>query len=221
MYVTVGLSRPEPESSTEPPDGDHAGAPGAAGVGEEMVYSGGRRVPWSGLARAALAALVVPACAAGLAVAVPGSLGAGPLARTGAGDAAAPCGATWVTAWQAAPQAAPTADGLTGATLRVIVHPQVGGAPARGGGAAAGPAVQRLRVHAAAGRSRIGGRVGRRRRAGSRHRAPGDLRRPADRLRAGRCGAGQRPGADGGQRRRPAGDQRLHDRRPGPADPAR
>jgi lysophospholipase L1-like esterase len=90
-------------------------------------------VPGDRVVRFALAVLVAASCVAGLVVAVPGSFGAGPLARaTGAPAAvAAPCAATWVTAWQAAPQAAQTDDGLTGATLRMIVHPQVGGAQLR------------------------------------------------------------------------------------------
>jgi lysophospholipase L1-like esterase len=105
-----------------------------AGAEEETVHRAGfvLAVP-ERVVRFALAALVAASCAAGLAVAVPGSVGAGPLARAGSGTgaAAAPCGAAWVTAWQAAPQAAQTDDGLTGATLRMIVHPQVGGAQLR------------------------------------------------------------------------------------------
>jgi lysophospholipase L1-like esterase len=120
--VTVVLSRPEPGSPTEPPD--------TRGVDEQM---GHRRlsVPLSAPrpARFAVAALVALSCAAGLSVAVSGSLGVGPLARAAGApaEAAGPCAATWVTAWQAAPQAAQTDDGLTGSTLRMIVHPQVAG----------------------------------------------------------------------------------------------
>jgi lysophospholipase L1-like esterase len=87
-------------------------------------------VPWVAAARFALYGLVAVSCAAGLAVAVPGTFGSGPVARAG-DSAAARCAATWVTAWQAAPQAAETDDGLTGATLRMIVHPQVSGAQVR------------------------------------------------------------------------------------------
>jgi lysophospholipase L1-like esterase len=106
-----------------------------AGVDEEMVDERRRpalTVPWW-LVRFALAALVAVSAAAGLAVAVPGSFGAGPLARADAApaDPAARCGPTWVTAWQAAPQAVQGDDGLTGTTLRMIVHPQVGGAQLR------------------------------------------------------------------------------------------
>lgn len=90
--------------------------------------------PWAAAGRFALYGLVTVSAAAGLAVAVPGTFGSGSVARA-AGDAAAEraaqCAATWVTAWQAAPQAADTDDELTGATLRMIVHPQVSGAQVR------------------------------------------------------------------------------------------
>jgi lysophospholipase L1-like esterase len=80
-----------------------------------------------------LSVAVAAACAAGLALAVPGSYGMGPIARTGAvaGDPAAACAPRWVTAWQAAAQAAAPEEGTAGATLRMIVHPQVGGAQLR------------------------------------------------------------------------------------------
>lgn len=67
---------------------------------------------------------------AGLAIAIPGSLGVGPVAQAGAvADTrqAGACAQTWVTAWQAAPQAAEAGDELPGATLRMIVQPQVSG----------------------------------------------------------------------------------------------
>ena len=68
-----------------------------------------------------LAVLVALACAVGLAVA------------TAAPDAAAVrpaadgCGPRWVTGWQAAVQPAPGEPGLVGATVRMVVRPQVTG----------------------------------------------------------------------------------------------
>jgi lysophospholipase L1-like esterase len=42
-----------------------------------------------------------------------------------------PCGPSWVTSWLSAPQAAPGDPALDGATLRLIVHPQVTGSGVR------------------------------------------------------------------------------------------
>jgi lysophospholipase L1-like esterase len=44
---------------------------------------------------------------------------------------AAACRPTWVTAWQAAAQPGPAHEGLGGATVRMVVHPQVTGSEVR------------------------------------------------------------------------------------------
>lgn len=78
----------------------------------------------------AIAAGVV--CALGLTV---GTVGGGQAATAGAsvpsGPAASSCGSAWVTGWQAAPQPGPAPAALDGATLRMIVHPQVTGSEVR------------------------------------------------------------------------------------------
>ncbi len=95
---------------------------------------GSRRqpAPWrAALDRFRLTVAVVVSCAAGLALAVPGSFGVGPIAAAAANRAADPCAAAWVTGWQAAPQAAPTEGELVGATLRMIIRPQLAGGQVR------------------------------------------------------------------------------------------
>jgi lysophospholipase L1-like esterase len=89
-----------------------------------------RRATWrSTIDRFRLGVAVAATCAAGLALAVPGSYGVGPIAQAGAvaPPGALVCDPAWVTGWQAAPQAAAAEEGLAGATLRMIVHPQVSG----------------------------------------------------------------------------------------------
>jgi hypothetical protein len=87
---------------------------------------------WLVLDRFLLTVAVVLSFAAGLALAVPGTLGVGPVAARGAAlPAAEPCAPTWVTGWHAAPQAAAPAPELAGATLRMIVHPQLTGSRVR------------------------------------------------------------------------------------------
>ena len=128
------LRRPGPASEA----GERAGAPDTPEVDEPMGHRHPRprmRPLWLLLLdRFRLAVAVAFCCAAGLALAVPGSLGVGPVARVGAGPglpAADPCAPTWVTGWQAAPQAAEPPAGLAGATLRMIVHPQLAGSQVR------------------------------------------------------------------------------------------
>src|ERR671914_786093 len=66
------------------------------------------------------------ASAVGLAIATGGSHPA-----TGAPAAAETCRPTWITAWQAAAQPGPSEPGLGGATVRMVVHPQVTGSQVR------------------------------------------------------------------------------------------
>jgi lysophospholipase L1-like esterase len=83
----------------------------------------GRRWGW---VTSGLAVLVALACAVGLAVATGGH-------RLLAGGAAAAdaCRPTWVRGWQAAAQPGPAHQGLGGATVRMVVHPQVTGSQVR------------------------------------------------------------------------------------------
>ncbi|WP_214401214.1 GDSL-type esterase/lipase family protein [Pseudonocardia lacus] len=92
-----------------------------------------RPVEWRTIVdRFRLGVAVTATCVAGLALAVPGSYGVGPVAQAGAAPTGAmACAPTWVTGWQAAPQAAPREAGLAGTTLRMIVHPQVSGSQLR------------------------------------------------------------------------------------------
>ncbi|HYH31385.1 MAG TPA: GDSL-type esterase/lipase family protein [Pseudonocardia sp.] len=73
-----------------------------------------------------LAVLVALACAVGFAVATGGT--PRPSAAAPAGDACAP---RWVTGWQASTQPGPRVPGLAGATLRMVVRPQVTGSEVR------------------------------------------------------------------------------------------
>jgi lysophospholipase L1-like esterase len=73
-----------------------------------------------------------------LAVLVALASGVGLAMATGGGEsamAAAPrvedCGPRWVTAWHAAAQPGPARPSLTGATVRMVVHPQVTGSEVR------------------------------------------------------------------------------------------
>ncbi|HZG89824.1 MAG TPA: GDSL-type esterase/lipase family protein [Pseudonocardia sp.] len=92
----------------------------------------GRPAPWrAALDRFRLTVAVVVCCATGLGLAVSGSFGAGPIAAAAANRAVDPCAPAWVTGWQAAPQAAPTEGGLVGATLRMIIRPQLAGGQVR------------------------------------------------------------------------------------------
>jgi lysophospholipase L1-like esterase len=92
-------------------------------VGRVIGY--GRR--WgTGWVPSGLAVLVALASAVGLAVATGGSHPA-----TGAPAAAETCRPTWITAWQAAAQPGPAQPGLGGATVRMVVHPQVTGSQVR------------------------------------------------------------------------------------------
>jgi lysophospholipase L1-like esterase len=93
------------------------------------------RATWS-----ALAALVALTCVAGLTLCVSGAEGATPVptapAASGTGHAAGRAGAdacrpAWVTGWQAAAEPAPADPALAGATLRMVVHPQVTGPEVR------------------------------------------------------------------------------------------
>jgi lysophospholipase L1-like esterase len=52
-------------------------------------------------------------------------------AGSAADTSAADCGPGWGTGWMTAPQAAPADPALTGATLRMIVHPQLSGSEVR------------------------------------------------------------------------------------------
>jgi lysophospholipase L1-like esterase len=92
-----------------------------------------RPVEWRSVVdRFRLGVAVTATCVAGLALAVPGSYGVGPIAQAGAAPAEVmACAPTWVTGWQAAPQGTPTEQGLSGTTLRMIVHPQVSGSQLR------------------------------------------------------------------------------------------
>ncbi|TQM06252.1 GDSL-type esterase/lipase family protein [Pseudonocardia kunmingensis] len=73
-----------------------------------------------------LAVLVALACAVGLAVATGGA--ARPPAAAPGVDA---CGPRWVAGWQAAAEAGPRPEGLGGATVRMVVDPQVTGSQVR------------------------------------------------------------------------------------------
>jgi lysophospholipase L1-like esterase len=73
-----------------------------------------------------LAVLVALACAVGLAVATGGA--ARPTAAAPAADA---CGPRWVAGWQAAAEAGPRPEGLGGATVRMVLEPQVTGSEVR------------------------------------------------------------------------------------------
>jgi lysophospholipase L1-like esterase len=73
-----------------------------------------------------LAVLVALACAVGLAVATGGA--ARPQAAAPGADA---CGPRWVAGWQAAPEAGPRPDGVGGATVRMVVDPQLTGSQVR------------------------------------------------------------------------------------------
>jgi lysophospholipase L1-like esterase len=87
------------------------------------VIGFGRR--WgAGWVPSALAVLVALTGAIGLAVATNESYLP---ATTPAGA----CRPTWVTGWQAAAQPGPTQPGLAGATMRMVVHPQVTGSEVR------------------------------------------------------------------------------------------
>ena len=86
------------------------------------------------LDRFRLAVATALCCAAGLTLAVPGTLGVGPVVVVG--DAITPpatdsCAPSWVTGWQAAPRAVPAGRELAGATLRMVVQPQVSGSGIR------------------------------------------------------------------------------------------
>jgi lysophospholipase L1-like esterase len=83
----------------------------------------GRRWGW---VTSGLAVLVALACAVGLAVAI----GAPRLLAGGTATADA-CRPTWVRGWQAAAQPGPAPQGLGGATVRMVVHPQVTGSQVR------------------------------------------------------------------------------------------
>jgi lysophospholipase L1-like esterase len=90
---------------------------------------GGRRGPGTGWVSSGLAVLVALACSAGLTVALGGPdrlLGATPWAAWTDG-----CRPTWVTGWQAAAQPGPAHPALGGATVRMLVHPQVTGSQVR------------------------------------------------------------------------------------------
>jgi lysophospholipase L1-like esterase len=72
-----------------------------------------------------LAVLVALTCALGLAVATGG--GGSALAAAPARPDAEGCGPRWVTGWHAAAQPGPAHPTLRGATVRMVVHPQVSG----------------------------------------------------------------------------------------------
>jgi lysophospholipase L1-like esterase len=74
-----------------------------------------------------LTALVALACAVGLAVATGGP----PASRPAAAAADDACAPRWVTGWQAAAQPGPASPGTGGATVRMVVSPQVTGAQVR------------------------------------------------------------------------------------------
>ncbi len=89
------------------------------------------RATWS-----ALAALVALTSVAGLTLCVSGAEGATAVstapAAPGTGHAGADaCRPAWVTGWQAAAEPAPADPTLAGATLRMVVHPQVTGSEVR------------------------------------------------------------------------------------------
>ena len=89
------------------------------------VIGYGRR--WgTGWVPSGLAVLMALASAVGLAVATGGSHPA-----TSTPAAAEICRPTWITAWQAAAQPGPAQQGLGGATVRMVVHPQVTGSQVR------------------------------------------------------------------------------------------
>ncbi|GAA0931375.1 SGNH/GDSL hydrolase family protein [Pseudonocardia zijingensis] len=71
-----------------------------------------------------LAVLVALSCSVGLAVATGESYR--PVAAAADG-----CRPTWISAWQAAAQPGPALPGLGGATVRMVVHPQVTGSQVR------------------------------------------------------------------------------------------
>jgi lysophospholipase L1-like esterase len=83
------------------------------------------RMEAAGWLPSGLAALVALACAVGLAVATGGATS--PAGAEPAGG----CAPRWVTGWQAAVQPGPAPQGLSGATIRMVVRPQVTGSEVR------------------------------------------------------------------------------------------
>jgi lysophospholipase L1-like esterase len=86
------------------------------------VLTGARPAQWL---PSGLAVLVALACTVGLTVAIGGAA-----ARAGQAPVQA-CSPAWVTAWQTAVQPAPADPTLVGASLRMVVRPQVGGPEVR------------------------------------------------------------------------------------------
>lgn len=95
--------------------------------------AGSRPVPSrSGRLLAVLAVVAVVTCTAAVGSGPPGP-GRAPagVAEPAPVAATTTCGPAWVTGWMAAPHAAPRVAALDGATLRMVVHPQVTGTQVR------------------------------------------------------------------------------------------
>ncbi len=89
-----------------------------------MIGYGRRR--GGGWVSSALAVLVALTCSVGIAVATSGSYR--PATAAAQADA---CRSAWLTGWQAAAQPGPALPGLGGATVRMVVHPQLTGSEVR------------------------------------------------------------------------------------------